>query len=1557
MNFISIAFDDLNAFAFLKELYGGALVTPNIDRVMAMGTTFDNAFSQVAICNASRTSVLTGQAPGLTGVHANYETWHEYVDASATLPAMLKTGGYYTSIIGKVFHELAVAPEVAGVVADYAFGNGAHRFFDNGLFGTHPLETAPETHGDYINVDKAIELLDAAGADPFAMFLGLAKPHLSWVVPQQYFDLYPLDQIVLPFQLDGDLSDVPEFIKGIIHEAEHAEVLAADYWKAALQGYFASISFADAMLGRVLDTLEANGQLDTTAILLWTDHGYHLGDKDTWHKFTLWEEAARAPFVLALPGAADDGQHVEQVVELVDIVPTVLDLLGLDVPDGLSGRSLLPFVANPALIDDAVAVTTMYGSAALRTNSYRYIRYEDGSTELYDIAADPNQWTNLAGDPTLQAVRDGLDARLRAELSADGWVLVDPGQGHVGTDADQLFVLAPGHGEVAGGGGDDSYFVSSAVSPIVELEGGGHDTVYVSTDYVMPDHIEELQIKANYGRLVLTGNVSDNIMVGGGRIYGMGGADDIRGTGGKDTLDGGAGDDRLEGYGGDDVLAGGDGSDHLDGASGHDIASYAGAAAAVTVALGPVGAQDTSGAGIDTLAFIEGLAGSGWDDVLTGNGVANSIDGGAGSDLIEGGGGDDRLGGGSGVDTVSYGSAGAAVEVSLAVAAAQATGGAGTDTLASFENILGSAYDDKLTGNDGTNLIAGGGGNDSLDGGLGFDTVSYLSAGAGVSVNLAVAGPQDTGGAGIDTLTGFERIAGSAWNDRLIGDGGSNRIDAGAGDDEVDGGAGTDELAGGDGIDRLSYASAASGVRVSLAIAERQNTLGGGFDTLSGFETLVGSAWADQLTGSGQANILDGGEGEDVLAGGAGDDLYILDQAGDVVTEAADEGADEVRTGLSAYTLAANVETLTGTAAAGQALTGNALANRIAGGAGDDRIEGGVGDDSIDGGGGSDTASFASAARWIRVDLYAAAPQDTLGAGLDTIVGIENVTGSSHGDRISGERGANVLDGAGGNDRLFGMAGDDVLIGGEGADLMSGLGGLDHMTGGAGDDVYYVEQAGDVTVEAADQGHDIVRAFIDHQLADNIEELRLAGAARTGTGNGLANLLYGTVGGDVLTGLGAADRLEGGDGDDRLDGGADDDVMLGGAGNDVYSVDEAGDVVTEAAEQGIDEVRTSLAAYTLGAELEGLTGTAAAGQALTGNALANVIAGGVGDDSIDGGAGDDRLDGGLGSDTVSYASASAGVRISFFLAGPQDTGGAGIDTLAGFEHALGSSFDDVLGGSAAANRLEGGAGGDRLNGMGGNDLLIGGDGGDVLTGNGGDDRMEGGAGADVYYVEQAGDTVVEDADQGRDVVRAYVDHALADHVEELRLAGAARAGTGNGGANRIVGTAFGDMLSGLGGDDLLEGGNGADTLSGGADKDRLLGGAGNDILAGDDSDDQLWGQQGIDTMTGGAGADIFAFDDDQTGASEAAADIVTDFAAGDRLHLRAIDADAAAAGDQAFRFLGSAAFTGGGAGGELRYELAGAHTFIQGDLDGDGIADLFIRVDGRLDMAAADFVL
>ncbi|HEX8257913.1 MAG TPA: sulfatase-like hydrolase/transferase, partial [Allosphingosinicella sp.] len=302
MNFLSVAFDDMNAYAFLKTLYGGALHTPNIDRVMAMGTTFENGFSQVAVCNASRTAVLTGLDPGVSGVHMNYDRWAEVVDPGATLPALLRDAGYNTSLIGKVFHDETTSDLVLDAISDFHFRAPESSYESSTVLTTRPLPGPVEEQGDYINVSQAIDLLNGAGTDPFAMFLGIAKPHLGWVVPQEYFDLYPLDEIKLPFNVEGDLSDVPAFMKALVFDETHQQVVDANAWKTALQGYFASISFADAMLGRVLDTLEANGQLGETAILLWTDHGYHLGDKDNWHKFTLWEEAARAPFVLALPG-------------------------------------------------------------------------------------------------------------------------------------------------------------------------------------------------------------------------------------------------------------------------------------------------------------------------------------------------------------------------------------------------------------------------------------------------------------------------------------------------------------------------------------------------------------------------------------------------------------------------------------------------------------------------------------------------------------------------------------------------------------------------------------------------------------------------------------------------------------------------------------------------------------------------------------------------------------------------------------------------------------------------------------------------------------------------------------------------------------------------------------------------------------------------------------------------------------------------------------------------------------------------------------------------------
>ncbi len=371
---------------------------------------------------------------------------------------------------------------------------------------------------------------------------------------------------------------------------------------------------------------------------------------------------------------------------------------------------------------------------------------------------------------------------------------------------------------------------------------------------------------------------------------------------GDDTLTGGSGNDTISGKGGDDLLAGGSGGDTLDGGAGYDrldggmgidTASYASAGAAVAVSLAVAGPQDTGGGGTDTLIGVENLTGSAFADVLAGDGGANTLTGGNGDDTLDGGAWYDTLDGGSGNDTASYASVGAAVAASLAISGPQDTGGGGTDTLASIENLTGSGFDDTLTGDGGANVLIGGGGDDTLDGGGGTDildgsggsdTASYASAASAVTVSLAVQGGQETGGAGNDTLIRMENLTGSSFDDTLAGDASANVIIGGSGDDTLDGGAGDDTLDGSGGSDPVSYASAASGVSVSLAVQGGQDTGGAGNDTLIRVENLTGSAFNDVLQGDSGANVLTGGAGSDTF-------VFVAGFGNDVVTDFTPVGA------------------------------------------------------------------------------------------------------------------------------------------------------------------------------------------------------------------------------------------------------------------------------------------------------------------------------------------------------------------------------------------------------------------------------------------------------------------------------------------------------------------------------------------------------------------------------------------------------------------------------------------------------------------------------------------
>ena len=627
----------------------------------------------------------------------------------------------------------------------------------------------------------------------------------------------------------------------------------------------------------------------------------------------------------------------------------------------------------------------------------------------------------------------------------------------------------------------------------------------------------------------------------------------------------------------------------------------------------------------------------------------------------------------------------------------------------------------------------------------------------------------------------------------------------------------------------------------------------------------------------------------------------------------------------------------------GSALSGGAGADTLIGGSGVDLLDGGTGADSMVGGAGDDTYIVDNPGDTVveKADAGTDEVRTTL-AAYTLGDNVENLTYTGKGTFAgTGNALANTIIGGDGGATLSGGAGDDRLVGGAGNDLLDGGSGNDVMTGGAGDDTYIVDAAGDQVIEAAGGGTDTVRTTLaSYTLPDRVEKLVYVGVgAFAGTGNNGGVWITGGVGNDTLTG---------GAGDDVLDGGAGNDVMKGGAGNDVYLVDSAGDQVVEVAGQGTDEVRTTLATYALGDNVEKLTYTGSGAFTGTGNALNNVLAagtgvgrlnGGGGNDTLLGGAGDDYLDGGSGIDRMVGGAGNDTYLVDDLRDQVVEAAGGGTDTVLttlgaylipdqvenltytgkGSLQAIGNGSDNAITGGSGINRLLGGAG---------NDTLTGGAANDVLDGGSGADRMVGGAGDDIYFVDNAGDRVVEEVGGGTDTVYSSVDYTLSANVEKLQLIGqAASAATGNDLDNTIIGN------------------NAGDRLAGGAGKDTLIGGAGNDVLV---------GGPGADVLTGGGGADRFTFSLGDLSADPARTDTITDFSRtdGDRIDL----SNHRAAGSGAFSFVGTGAFTKHA--GELRLDTAGANQVVYGDLDGDGVADFSLNVSkGAGTLIAADFVL
>jgi Ca2+-binding RTX toxin-like protein len=1034
-----------------------------------------------------------------------------------------------------------------------------------------------------------------------------------------------------------------------------------------------------------------------------------------------------------------------------------------------------------------------------------------------------------------------------------------------------------------GGAGDDTYVVESSGDLVIEEADSGLDTVESGITYTLTDNVENL-ILTGTEAIDGTGNELDNLIVGNDA------ANTLSGLDGNDTLMANGGNDRLDGGLGADTMLGGAGDDTYVVESSGDLVIEAVNSGIDTVESG---ITYTLTDNVENLILTGPSTGSGQAAVSidgTGNALDNLITGNSGNNRIDGGLGADAMLGGAGDDTYVVDNIGDQVIEDL---------NAGTDTVESsisytltdnVENLIltgadaingtGNELDNVIVGNEAANILSGldgndtliaNGGNDRLDGGLGADTM--------------------LGGAGDDTYV-VDNIG-----DLVI-------EDINAGIDTVESG--------------ITYTLTDNVENLILTGADAINGTGNVLDNVivgnDAANILSGLDGNDTLIANGGNDLLDGGLGADTMLGGLGDDTYIVDNPsagsgqaqGDLVVEDLGAGTDQVFSSIS-YTLTDNVEnlTLTGTAdpstGSGQDIngTGNVLDNIIIGNSGNntlsgldgnDTLIGEAGNDLLDGGLGADTMLGGVGDDTYVVDNVGDLVVEDLGAGTDQVFSsisytltdnVENLTltgtadpSTGSGQDINGTGNAldNIIVGNDAANTLSGLDGNDTLIANAGNDLLDGGLGTDIMLGGTGDDTYVVDNIGDLVTEDLNAGIDHVLSSITYTLADNVENLTLTGTADiNGTGNELDNVLIGNSGNNLLIGLG---------GNDVLDGGLGADVMIGGIGNDTYVVDNVGDRVVEAGDDdehggdehddddekcvlpeypagGIDTVRSSIT-YTLGKHVENLvlTGSEAINgtgndldNILIGNTAANVLKGKDGNDTLIGNGGMDTLIGGEGDDTYVIGDAQ-----SVLVEERKE----GIDTVvSSVSYVLKNNFENLtLTGDqslyAIGNDLD-----NVLTGNEGNNTLSAGDGNDTLDGGRGIDTLIGGEGDDLYLVDNAGDSVIESRNDGKDTVCSTVSYTLADNVENLTLAGTADInGTGNALDNVITGNGGANVLFGLGGNDTLQGNAAGDILQGGDGNDILRDNGGNNLLDGGRGTDSLSGNAGNELFAGGTGNDV-----------------------------------------------------------------------------------------------------
>jgi len=429
-NVLFLAVDDLNDW--VGCLGGHPLArTPNLDRLASRGVLFTNAHCNAPLCNPSRASLMTGIRPSTSGIYDNNQPMRKspVLRDAVTLGQHFRAGGYSVSGAGKIFHGSYPDPQTWDTYFPSQTKNKPDDPVPPGLpvngipqtahFDWGPVNVADEKMGDAQVVEWTIEQLNKRHTQPFFLACGLFRPHLPWYVPPKYFDLFPLSSIMLPRVKDDDLDDVPPVgVKFARPNGDHRKVMEHKQWRQAVQGYLASIAFMDAMLGRVLDAFDRSSHAQNTTVVLWSDHGWHLGEKLHWRKFSLWEEATRNVLTISAPGVTKANQRCGRPVTLLDLYPTLSELCGLQPNPRVEGQSLMPLLKNPQAAWDRPAVTTyLKGNHSVRSERWRYIRYSDGKEELYDHVEDPQEWRNLAEQPAYSFLKRDL-ARWLPQVNA-----------------------------------------------------------------------------------------------------------------------------------------------------------------------------------------------------------------------------------------------------------------------------------------------------------------------------------------------------------------------------------------------------------------------------------------------------------------------------------------------------------------------------------------------------------------------------------------------------------------------------------------------------------------------------------------------------------------------------------------------------------------------------------------------------------------------------------------------------------------------------------------------------------------------------------------------------------------------------------------------------------------------------------------------------------------------------------------------------------------------------------------------------------------------------------